>query len=86
MDYQKVLGDPILFSQTVHALNQVVMGNNFSPIVASRNYTYAAVAAYEVVAQSNPSQYQSLAHQLHGLEQVPSPQKPIFYPLSALLA
>jgi hypothetical protein len=32
------------------SLNRVVMGNNFTPVVASRNYAYATVAAYEVIA------------------------------------
>ena len=44
-DYEKVSSNPIMFSQLVHELNTVVMGNNFSPIVASRNYMYASVAA-----------------------------------------
>jgi hypothetical protein len=70
-DYQKLLHDPMLFSNTVHELNQVVMGNNFSPIVASRNYLYASVAAYEVIAAGYPDQYNSLAGQLKGLEKVP---------------
>ena len=49
-DYEKIFSNPLLYSSTVHELNTVVMGNNFSPIVASRNYTYANIAAYEVVA------------------------------------
>lgn len=49
-DYETVFKDPNLFCQTVYQLNGVVMGNNFSPIVASRNYLYASVAAYEVIA------------------------------------
>lgn len=85
-DYAKVLGDPALLSKTVHELNRVVMGNNFSPIVASRNYTYASIAAYEVVAQANPSDYNSLAGQLKGFGTVPALKKPIFYPFAALLA
>ena len=63
----------MLFSTTVHELNQVVMGNNFTPIVASRNYLYASVAAYEVIAAGYPDQYNSLAGQLHGLKSVPKP-------------
>ena len=43
-DYDVIFKDPLLYSHTVHELNTVVMGNNFSPIVASRNYTYATVA------------------------------------------
>jgi hypothetical protein len=72
-DYKKVIHDPVLFSNTVHELNQVVMGNNFSPIVASRNYLYASIAAYEVIAAGYPNQYSSLAGQLHGLKDIPKP-------------
>ena len=53
-DYEVVFKNPNLFSKTVYQLNGVVMGNNFSPIVASRNYLYASVAAYEVLAAGYP--------------------------------
>lgn len=87
-DYEKVIHDPLLFSNTVHELNKVVMGNNFSPIVASRNYTYACISAYEVMAAAQPGKYQSLAGQLHGLGNVPAPEsgKVIDFELAALLA
>ncbi len=87
-DYEKIIHDPVLFSNTVHELNNVVMGNNFSPIVASRNYMYASVAAYEVMAAGYPDQYSSLAGQLHGLENVPKPDasKKINFEFAALLA
>lgn len=32
-DYEKILHDPTLYSRTVHELNGVVMGNNFTPVV-----------------------------------------------------
>ena len=73
-DYQKITNNPDLYAYTVHELNQVVMGNNFSPIVASRNYAYAAIAGYEVVAAGDPINYQSLAVQLKGLAQMPKPK------------
>lgn len=73
-DYKKITNNPDLYAYTVHELNQVVMGNNFSPIVASRNYAYAAIAGYEVVAAGNPTAYQSLAGQLKGLAQMPKPK------------
>lgn len=87
-DYVKIIHDPLLFSSTVHELNTVVMGNNFSPIVASRNYLYASVAAYEVIAAGYPKDYTSLAGQLKGLKTVPAPQAntPIDYEFAALLA
>jgi hypothetical protein len=87
-DYVKITHDPTLFSKTVYELNTVVMGNNFSPIVASRNYLYASVAAYEVIAGGYPAQYNSLAGQLKQLNTVPKPDttKKIDYEFAALLA
>src|SRR3954465_16080387 len=87
-NYEAVFKDPDLYSKTVHGLNTVVMGNNFSPIVASRNYLYANVAAYEVIAAGYPDQYTSLAGQLKDLKSVPKPlkNKPIDYEFASLLA
>ncbi|MEO9031752.1 MAG: vanadium-dependent haloperoxidase [Ginsengibacter sp.] len=87
-DYVQVFNDPILFCKTVYQLNGVVMGNNFSPIVASRNYLYASIAAYEVIAAGNPSKYQSLGGQLHGLPLLPKPgaDKKIDFEFASLLS
>lgn len=87
-DYKEILHDPLLYSHTVHELNTVVMGNNFPPIIASRNYTYASIAGYEAIAAGYPEQYQSLAGQLNGLTSVPKPEagKAIDFELAALLA
>jgi PAP2 superfamily len=87
-DYAKVFQDPILFCKTVYQLNGVVMGNNFSPIVASRNYLYASIAAYEVVAAGYPAKYQTLAGQLHGLYALPKPgaDQKVDFEFAALLA
>ena len=54
MEYKTYLHDPQLFSNTVHELNDVVMGNNFPPMIAARNYTYGAIAAYEAIAAGYP--------------------------------
>ena len=87
-DYEKILNDPDLYCQTVHELNTIVMGNNFSPMVASRNYLYAAVAGYEVIAAANPGKFNSLAGQLRGLPAMPkpAPDQKINFNLAALLA
>lgn len=87
-EYKIFLHNPILFSKTVHELNTVVMGNNFPPMVASRNYAYAAIAAYEVMAASNPSQYHSLGGQLNGLPdlKLPASTPDTDWKLAALLA
>ena len=88
LEYKAYLHDPQLFSNTVHELNGVVMGNNFPPMIAARNYTYGAIAAYEVIAAGYPSKYQSLAGQLHGLTAMPQPaaNTPVDFDLAALLA
>ena len=59
-DYNKIFNAPDLYCSTVHELNTIVMGNNFSPMVASRNYLYAAIAGYEVMAAAYPNRYNSL--------------------------
>ncbi|NCD72511.1 vanadium-dependent haloperoxidase [Mucilaginibacter agri] len=87
-DYQKVFNDPALYSRTVHELNTVVMGNNFTPVVASRNYAYATVAGYEVIAAGDSKHYRSLAGQLNQLKTLPKPNstQKICFPYAALWA
>ncbi|MDB5229970.1 MAG: phosphatidic acid phosphatase [Chitinophagaceae bacterium] len=72
-DYKEILHNPVLFSNTVHELNNIIMGNNFTPVVGSRNYLYASVAAYEVIAAGYPDKYHSLSGQLRGLPKMPDP-------------
>jgi hypothetical protein len=64
------------------------MGNNFSPIVASRNYLYATVAAYEIIAAGYPAEYNSLAGQLRELKPLPKPfpDTKINFEFAALMA
>src|ERR1700744_5527273 len=87
-DYKKILHDPGLYSRTVYALNDVVMGNNFSPVVASRNSAYASVEGYEVIAAGYPDKYKSLVGQLNGLTKVakPTPGEEIDYEYASLVA
>jgi hypothetical protein len=87
-EYKTYLHNPELFSQTVHELNTVVMGNNFPPMVAARNYVYGSVAAYEVIASGDPEHYTSLTGQLNGFKKVslPAANKIADVELAALLA
>ncbi|MDB5137488.1 MAG: vanadium-dependent haloperoxidase, partial [Mucilaginibacter sp.] len=87
-DYKAILHDPGLYSRTVHELNSVVMGNNFTPVVASRNYAYATIAGYEVIAAGYPDKYKSLAGQLNGLKVVakPTANESIDYEYASVLA
>jgi hypothetical protein len=66
-DYEKVIHDPELYRQTVKKLNDIVLENNFPPVTASRNYAYANIAAYEVIASGDPEHFKSLAGQIKHL-------------------
>lgn len=76
------------YNKTVKELNEVVKHVGFAPIVASRNYAYANIAAYEVIAGGYPNEYQSLAGQLNDFKSVPKPDTAlkIDYEFAALLA
>lgn len=68
--YNKFTGDPVLFCKTVKQLNNVVLENNFPPMIASRNYVYANIAAYEVMILGD-NRFQSLAGQIKHLPKFP---------------
>ncbi len=87
-NYKETLHDPLLFCKTVKKLNNVVLENNFPPMIATRNYAYAAIAAYEVVAAGDPAHYQTLSGQLRAMPAMPQPVDTahIDFPLAALLA
>ncbi len=70
-DYQSYINDPILYCKTVKQLNNVVLENNFPPMIASRNYVYANIAAYEVIAAFD-HRFQSLAGQIKHLPVLPT--------------
>ena len=86
-NYSKVTGDPILYSKTVKKLNDIVLENNFPPMIASRNYVYANIAAYECIVAGDSS-YQTLSGQIKHMPAMPAPEagKKIDFQLAALLA
>ncbi len=86
-DYTTYTNNPILYSKTVKKLNDVVLYNNFPPVIASRNYAYANIAAYECIAAGDSS-YQSLSGQIKHLPKMPAPAtgKQPDFKLAALLA
>lgn len=74
------------YHKSVDKLTEVIVHDIFSPPVASRIYSYATIAAYEVIAQ-NDKDYASLSGQLKGLSQTPAPtSKDINFELAALIA
>ena len=68
--YVKFTNDPVLYCKTVKQLNNVVLENNFPPMIASRNYVYANIAAYEVMVLGD-NRFQSLAGQIKHLPPFP---------------
>src|SRR6476661_10131440 len=86
-DFKTFTHDPLLYCKTVKKLNDVVLYNNFAPVVASRNYAYANIAAYECIAAGDSS-YNSLQGQISHLPQMPKPAAAtlVDYPLAALLS
>ena len=79
--------DPLLFCRTVKDLNDVVLENNFPPMVAARNYAYATIAAYECVAAGDSGRA-SLAGQIRHMPDMPKPQagQAVDFQLAALLS
>ena len=86
-EYTATSGDPLLYSKTVKKLNDIVLENNFPPMIASRNYVYANIAAYECVVAGDSS-YRSLAGQIRHMPEMPKPTagKPVDFSLAAMLA
>src|SRR5687767_3506625 len=86
-EYSRKSGDPLLYCKTVKKLNDIVLENNFPPMIASRNYVYANIAAYECIVAGDSS-YQSLAGQITHMPQMPkaTPGKTVDFSLAALLA
>lgn len=85
--YITIFHDPVLYDQTVKKLNDIVLENNFPPMIASRNYAYANIAAYEIIA-ARDSNYTSLSGQIKHLPSMPKPadDKQPDFPFAALLA
>jgi hypothetical protein len=71
----------------VKELNNIVLENNFPPMVAARNYVYANIAAYECMAAGDTS-WQTLSGQVRHMPAMPRPPagSVIDYDLAALLA
>ena len=85
--YKEKLQDPELFQFAMQNLTDLVVYDIFSPPVASRVYLYPTIAAYEVVRQGFPSEYNTLVGQVNGLPSLPDPKdKNLDYNLAALYA
>lgn len=86
-DYTAKVHDPFLYSTTVKKLNDIVLENNFAPMIASRNYTYANIAAYECIVAGD-SNYNSLHALIPHMPEMPRPLEgeEVDFQLASLLA
>lgn len=86
-EYARVLQDPELLHGSVVAATDAMVQSITSPPVASRNYAYASIAAYEALRPGHPG-YRSMAGLLTGLEPVPAPDSltDLSLPLSSVAA
>ena len=84
---QPIVISPEQYHASVDKVTEVMIHDIFSPPVASRIYAYPNIAAYEILANSNPD-YQSLHGQLRGLGPIPNVavEQPVNHELSALIA
>lgn len=83
-NFQEDIDQAEYFHRSMKRLTDVIVHDIFSPPVASRVYVYPSIAAYEALQAAYP-EYQSLAGQLNGLENVPQAEgeREYCYPLAA---
>jgi hypothetical protein len=73
-NYQKEISDPRFLHDVMGKYTSIIVHDIFSPPVASRNYAYTTIAAYEAARHAD-STYRSLEGQLNGLSDIPKPDK-----------
>ncbi len=85
-DHTQVNNSDIMH-RSVKQLTDIIVEDIFSPPVASRNYVYPCIAAYEVLAQDHPD-YKSLQGQLRDLKSIPPKEasKEYCLPVAAIQA
>jgi hypothetical protein len=72
--HTKIKPIPELLHESEIGLLDVIKHDVFAPPVASRIYTYANIACYEVMRKGYP-EYQSLTNQLNGMSAIPDAGK-----------
>ncbi|WP_035455046.1 vanadium-dependent haloperoxidase [Algoriphagus terrigena] len=85
-DYSEAITDGHYFHQAQNRITEVIIHDIFSPPVATRIYSYASMAAYEVAAASDPANYTPLLGQLNGSEPLNLTIPANVYPPLAALA
>lgn len=87
VDYTNAITDGTYLDKAQTRITQVIIHDIFSPPVAARIYSYSSLAAYEVAAATDPTNYASLMGQLNGSEKTNfTVPKNIYPPLASLAA
>ncbi len=84
-DYSQAISDGHYLDKAQQRITEVIIHDIFSPPVATRIYSYASLAAFEVAAATDPS-YQSLLGQLNGSDKTTFTVADNVYPPLAALA
>ncbi len=86
-NYKAEISNPRFLHEVMGQYTNIIVHDIFSPPVASRNYAYATIAAYEAARNADPA-YKTLTGQLHGLTEVPKPDasKKYSFELAAIKA
>lgn len=84
VDYEATLANAEYLHRSMKAYTDIIVYDIFSPPVASRNYVYPSLAAYEVIAATN-SNYTSLSGQLKEFTNPPTPPTDEFSPSLAAI-
>lgn len=80
------LANPKYFHKAMKELSNVIVYDIFSPPVASRNYVYPSIAAYEVLSSTNEN-YNSLVGQIRDFKKGPdAPEEEISPSVAAMEA
>ena len=77
-EWKKESDNAEFLHRSMKKLTDVIVHDIFSPPVASRNYVYPSIAAYEVI-QHIDSSFLSFEGQLSGLENIPTPEEGKIY-------
>ncbi len=78
VELKKLTHSTEIYHTCVKRLTAVIVHDVFGPTVASRIYTYPAIAAYEVIRNEHPGSF-SFAGKLTGLSSLPKPVKGLHY-------
>lgn len=73
-EFESEINDPKFVHSSMKKLSDVIVHDIFSPPVASRNYVYTSIAAYEA-GRFIDSTYVSLSGQLKGMPNILEPEK-----------